>query len=108
MARTTKPMAKSTRPESALEMGRMRRGKYTLVMRRWFSTTTLFVADHDVAPDEKIKELAVGPDFAEAKLEEAARRFDADGAGRERESNVGWRSGGHAICAKTPKRRSWR
>src|SRR6266403_527950 len=57
----------------------------------------LFVADLDVAPDEKIKELAVGPDFAEAKLEEAARRFDADGAGRERESNVGWRRGGHAI-----------
>jgi len=32
----------------------------------------LFVADLDVAPDEEVKELAVGPDFAETKLEEAA------------------------------------
>jgi hypothetical protein len=31
-------------------------------------------ADLDATPDEKIKELAVGPDFAEAELEEAARR----------------------------------
>src|SRR6266404_3359932 len=64
----------------------------------------LFVADLDVAPDEEIEQLAIGPHFAETKLEEAARRLDADGGGRERESNVGWRSGGHAICAKTPER----
>ena len=60
----------------------------------------LFVADFDVAPDEKIEEFAVGPDFAEAQLEEAAGRLDADGGGREREGNVGWRSGGHAIGCK--------
>ena len=48
----------------------------------------LFVADFDVAPDEEVEELAVGPDFAEAELEEAAGRLDANGgggAGRERE-----------------------
>src|SRR6266404_4606608 len=57
----------------------------------------LFVADLDVAPDEKIKEFAVSPDFAEAQLEEAAGRFDADGGGREPESDGGWRRGGHAV-----------
>ena len=59
----------------------------------------LFVADLDVAPDEKIKELAVSPDFAEAKLEEAAGRLDANGggsAGVERERDAGWRGCGHA------------
>src|SRR5713101_3581978 len=52
----------------------------------------LLVADLDVAPDEKVEELAVGPDFAEAKLEEAAGRLDANGgggAGVQRESGAG-------------------
>src|SRR5882672_10649447 len=62
----------------------------------------LFVADLDVAPDEEIKEFAVGPDFAEAKLEKAAGRLDADGGGTEREGGVGWRGGGHAVRAKAP------
>src|SRR5690242_13734242 len=49
----------------------------------------LFVADLDVAPDEEVKQLAVGPDFAETQLEEAAGRLNADGrrgasVGRER------------------------
>src|SRR6266571_3737085 len=44
----------------------------------------LFVADLDVAPDEEIKEFAVSPDFAEAKLEEAAGRLNADGGGGAR------------------------
>ena len=57
----------------------------------------LFVANLDVAPDEKIEELAVGPDFAEAQLEEAAGRLDADGGGAEREGDGGWRRGGHAV-----------
>src|SRR6266436_7322233 len=58
----------------------------------------LFVADLDVAPDEKIKEFAVGPDFAEAELEKAARRLDANGRGgpgRERKSDAGLRDGCH-------------
>src|SRR5216684_95754 len=48
----------------------------------------LFVADFDVAPDEEVEEFAVGPDFAEAKLEKAAGRLDANSggsAGMERE-----------------------
>jgi len=59
----------------------------------------LFVADFDVAPNEKIKQLAVGPDFAEAKLEKAPGRLDANGgggAGVERESDAGLRERGHA------------
>src|SRR5882724_13286804 len=62
----------------------------------------LFVADLDVAPDEEIEELAVSPDFAEAKLEKAAGRLDADGGGTEREGGVGWRGGGHAVREKAP------
>jgi len=57
----------------------------------------LFCSDLDVAPDEEIEEFAVGPDFAEAKLEEAAGRFDAtvrSGA----EGDGGWRRGGHAVA----------
>src|SRR6266513_1920478 len=59
----------------------------------------LLVADLDVAPDEEVKQLAVGPDFAEAKLEEAAGRLNANGgggAGVERESDAGFREQGHA------------
>src|SRR5216683_3071888 len=59
----------------------------------------LFVADFDVAPDEEVKELAVGPDFTEAKLEKAARRLDANGgggAGVQRQNGGGWRDGSHA------------
>src|SRR2546425_641136 len=59
----------------------------------------LFVADLDVAPNEKVEEFAVGPDFAEAKLEEATGRLDSNGgggAGVERESGAGLREGGHA------------
>jgi hypothetical protein len=59
----------------------------------------LFVADLDVAPDEKVEEFAVGPDFAEAEFEEAAGRLDANGggcSGVERESDAGLRDGGHA------------
>jgi len=37
---------------------------------------SLFVADLDIAPDEEVEELAVGPDFAEAKLEKAAGRLN--------------------------------
>src|SRR5262249_40029154 len=40
---------------------------------------SLFVSDLNVAPHEKVKELAISPDFAEAKLEEATRRLDANG-----------------------------
>ena len=53
----------------------------------------LFVAYLDVAPDEEIEELAISPYFAEANLEEAAGRLNADGgggAGMERERS-GWR-----------------
>ena len=74
----------------------------------------LLVADFDVAPDEKVKELAVSPDFAEAKLEEAAGRLDAnDGrsAGMERESGGGLREGCHVLI-RVPKKgregRNWR
>jgi len=59
----------------------------------------LFVADFDVVPEEEVEKLAVGPDFAEAKLEKAAGRLDANGgggAGVERESNAGLRERGHA------------
>ena len=59
----------------------------------------LLVADFDVAPDEKVEEFTVGPDFAEAKLEEATGRLDANGgggAGVERKSGAGLRDGGHA------------
>jgi hypothetical protein len=54
----------------------------------------LLIADFDVAPNEKIKELAVSPDLAEAKLEEAAGRLDSNGgrsAGVERKRNAGLR-----------------
>src|SRR6267154_337603 len=60
------------------------------------------VADFDVAPDEKVEQFAIGPDFAEAKFEEAARRFDANGgggAGVERNGG-GLRDGGHACSSK--------
>jgi hypothetical protein len=63
----------------------------------------LFVADFDVAPDEEVEEFAVGPDFAEAKLEEAAGRLDANGgggAGMEREGGGGLRDGCHAFERK--------
>ena len=59
----------------------------------------LFVADFDVTPDEKIKEFAIGPDFAEAEFEKAARRLDSNGgrsAGVERESDARLRDGSHA------------
>ncbi len=64
---------------------------------------SLLVADFDVAPDEKIEELAVGPDFAEAKFEEAAGRLDANsgaGAGVERESDAGLRDGSHGCSSE--------
>src|SRR5882724_9806416 len=48
----------------------------------------LFVADFDVAPDEKIEEFAVGPEFREAEMEEAMRGFDA------RDDEMGVRRGG--------------
>ena len=51
----------------------------------------LFVADFDVAPDEEIEEFAGGPNFAEAKLEEAAGRLNADDG---RCSGVERKSGG--------------
>ena len=63
----------------------------------------LLVADLDVAPDEEVKQLAVGPDFAEAKLEEAAGRLNTNGgggAGVERESNAGFRERGHACLSE--------
>jgi hypothetical protein len=41
------------------------------------ANSSLFVTDLNVAPDEEVEELAVGPDFAEAELEEAAGRLDA-------------------------------
>ncbi len=66
----------------------------------------LFVADFDVAPDEEVEKLAVGPDFAEAKLEKAAGRLDANGgggAGMQRQSGCGWRDGGHACSNETPE-----
>jgi hypothetical protein len=50
----------------------------------------LLVSDLHVAPDKEVKKFPVGPDFVEAKLEEAARRLNADrfgGAGRERKSS---------------------
>jgi len=63
----------------------------------------LFVADFDVAPDEEVEEFAIGPDFAEAELEEAAGRLDANGgrgAGVQRKSGGGVRDGGHAFERK--------
>src|SRR5713101_324760 len=41
MSSTTNPMAKSTSPDTTAESGSTSRGKYTLVMTRWLSTTTL-------------------------------------------------------------------
>jgi hypothetical protein len=67
----------------------------------------LLVADLDVAPNEKVEELAVGPDFAEAQLEEAARRLNSNGgsAGGERESGGrGCRQRSHALREKTSER----
>jgi len=37
----------------------------------------LFVTDLNVTPNEEIEELAVGPDFTEAELEETTGRLDA-------------------------------
>jgi len=59
----------------------------------------LFVADLDVAPDKKIKQLAVGPDFAETQLEEAAGGLDPNGGGEtgvQRKSGARLRDGSHA------------
>jgi len=42
----------------------------------------LFIADFNVAPDEEIKEFAVGPEFGEAEIEQAAWRFDASHDGK--------------------------
>src|SRR5690349_1717392 len=39
--RTTKPMLRSTSPETTAESGSTSRGKNTFVITRWFSTTTL-------------------------------------------------------------------
>jgi hypothetical protein len=50
----------------------------------------LLVSDLDVAPDKEVKEFTIGPDFAEAKLEETTGRLDAKsdrGAGVERKSS---------------------
>src|SRR5216683_1442385 len=66
----------------------------------------LFVADFDVAPDEEVKKLAVGPDFTETKLEKAAGRLNANGggdAGVQRQSGGGWRDGSHACSNETPE-----
>jgi hypothetical protein len=43
----------------------------------------LFIADFNVAPDEEIKEFAIGPELGEAEVEEAAGRSDVsdDGSG---------------------------
>src|SRR6266852_1576517 len=38
---TTRPMAKSTNPENTAATGKISRGKYTLVMTFWLSTTML-------------------------------------------------------------------
>ena len=70
---------------------------------------SLFVTDLDVAPNEEIEEFSVGPDFAEAKLEEAAGRLDAEsdgGAGVERKSSGFWRCGerSHALRVRSPRR----
>src|SRR5260221_11611757 len=62
----------------------------------------LLVADFDVAPDEKVEQFAIGPNFTEAKFEEAAGRIDANGgrgAGVERKGG-GLRDGGHAGSSK--------
>ena len=69
----------------------------------------LFVADFDVAPYEEIKQLAVGPDFAKAQLEEAAGRPDADdrGGARARRKVSGlWRcrERSHALRPRSPKK----
>ena len=42
-----------------------------------------------------IKKLAVGPDFAEAEPEVAARRLNPDGGGADRELDVGMRDQYH-------------
>src|SRR5260370_37077284 len=60
----------------------------------------LLVADFDVAPNEKVEQFAVGPDFAEAKLEKAAGRLDANsrGGGRVRRGRGGaGGDGGHSV-----------
>src|SRR5258708_1383284 len=49
----------------------------------------------NVAQGEKIKELAVGPDFTEAELEEAVRRLNAEGGGADRERDIGMHDGSH-------------
>jgi hypothetical protein len=59
----------------------------------------LLVADFNVAPDEKVEELAVGPNFAEAKLYEAVGRLDSNGGGDTRgewQSGARLRDGSHA------------
>jgi len=64
----------------------------------------LFVADLDVAPDEKVEELAVCPDFPETKLEKAAGRLDSnDGgsAGMGPASDAGLCDGCHARSNET-------
>ena len=66
----------------------------------------LFVAYLDVPPDEEVEELAVGPGFAEAKLEETTGRLDAKsdgGAGVEPKSSGFWRCSerSHARFDKT-------
>jgi len=67
----------------------------------------LLVADLNVAPDEEVEELTVGPDFAKAKLEQAGGRLDADGAdgGVERKRGGWWRCGdrSHARCEEAPQ-----
>src|SRR6267143_5959544 len=63
----------------------------------------LLVADLDIAPDEEVKQLAVCPDFAEAKIEEAAGRLNTNGGGGarvERESDAGFRERGHTCLSK--------
>ena len=69
----------------------------------------LFVADFNVAPDEEVEELAVSPDFGEAKLEKAARGLNANSGGgarvdRERRSLRRCGDGCHDDGAKTPKK----
>lgn len=51
---------------------------------------SLFVADLNAAPNEEVEEFPVGADLAETKLEEPARRLNADrfgAAGGERKSS---------------------
>ena len=63
----------------------------------------LLIADFDVAPDEEIEEFAVGPDFAKAKLKEAAGGLNPNGiggAGVEQVSDAGSRERGHASSSE--------